>query len=225
MKKIIIIALIGLVVSFLTVEALLSEETVTSGTMSLEAVMDRVEARYAGPGFSVRFLQTSTLKAMEITDTATGSIFVKRPGMMRWEYETPTTQVIVADSKDLWIYRPEDNQVMHGAAPAFFGGGKGAGFLSDITRIRKDFDVSLDKPDSAGNPRVKLIPKNKTFDVATIYLTLAGATFEITTLVTLNTFGDETRFELIDYQFNQTFFPSLFQFVVPEGAQVLTLDQ
>jgi outer membrane lipoprotein-sorting protein len=43
--------------------------------------------------------------------------------------------------------------------------------------------------------------------------------------VTLNTYGDETRFELIDYQFNQTFFPTLFQFVVPEGAEVLTLDQ
>jgi outer membrane lipoprotein carrier protein len=225
MRKIIAIALIGLVSPFLSAKALLSEETAAPGTMSLESVMDRVEARYAGPGFSVRFLQTSTLKAMEISDTATGSIFVKRPGMMRWEYETPMTQVIVADSKDLWIYRPEDNQVMHGAAPAFFGGGKGAGFLSDITRIRKDFDVSLDKPDAAGNPRIKLVPKNKTYDVATLNLTLSGATFEITNLVTLNTFGDETRFELIDYQFNQTFFPTLFQFVVPEGAEVLTLDQ
>jgi outer membrane lipoprotein carrier protein len=225
MRKILTIVLVGLVLPLLDGGALFPEETATPATMPLEAVMDRVEARYAGPGFSVRFLQTSTLKAMEITDTATGSIFVKRPGMMRWEYETPTAQVIVADSKDLWIYRPEDNQVMHGAAPAFFGGGKGAGFLSDITRIRKDFDVSLEKPDTAGNPRIKLIPKNKTFDVATIYLTLSGTTFEIANLVTLNTYGDETRFELIDYQFNQTFFPALFQFVVPEGAEVLKLDQ
>jgi outer membrane lipoprotein carrier protein len=225
MEKAIKIVWMGLVLSLLGAGALYSEETAAPSAMSLEAIMNRVEARYAGPGFSVRFLQTSTLKAMEITDTATGSIFVKRPGMMRWEYETPTTQVIVADSKDLWIYRPEDNQVMHGAAPAFFGGGKGAGFLSDITRIRKDFDVSLEKSDSAGNPRIKLIPKNKTFDVATIYLTLSATAFEISNLVTLNTYGDETRFELIDYQFNQTFFPTLFQFVVPQGAEVLTLDQ
>lgn len=225
MKKAIAMGLIGLMMSLLGGKVLYCAETAAPGTMPLESLMNRVEARYAGPGFSARFLQTSTLKAMEITDTATGSIFVKRPGMMRWEYETPSTQVIVADSKDLWIYRPEDNQVMHGEAPAFFGGGKGAGFLSDITRIRKDFDVSLEQADAAGNPRIKLIPKNKTFDVATILLTLSATTFEITGLVTHNTYGDETRFELIDYQFNQTFFPTLFQFVVPEGAEVLTMDQ
>ena len=32
---------------------------------------------------------------MDITDTASGKAFFKRPGMMRWEYEEPDRQVIV----------------------------------------------------------------------------------------------------------------------------------
>ena len=49
------------------------------------------------------------------------------------------TSVVGSDSKKLWIFRPEDNQVLVGEAPAFFGEGKGASFLSDMKSIRKIF--------------------------------------------------------------------------------------
>lgn len=225
MKKNKLIGFILLAVTLFGSTPLFSQETTSSNTASIDSILSRVEERYAGAGFSVRFLQTSTLKAMQISDTASGSIFVKRPGMMRWEYESPSPQLIIADGKDLWIYRPEDKQVMHGAAPEFFSGGKGANFLSDITRIRKDFDVSLESPDSEGNPRVRMIPKKKTQDVAAIQLTLSGKTYEIFNLVTLNAFGDQTRFELADYKFNENFSPGLFQFVPPQGTEVLKLEQ
>lgn len=192
---------------------------------SVESILDRVIARYEGPGFVVRFVQTSTLKAMNITDSAAGQIFIKRPGMMRWEYDAPSAQTIVSDGTDLWIYRPEDNQVMHGAAPAFFSGGKGAGFLSDMNRIRQDFDATLESPESPGVYVVKLTPKKTTYDVSAIRLMVSTLTAEVTTLITRNAYGDETRFELIDYRFDQVLAPSLFQFTIPEGAEVLTLDE
>lgn len=196
-----------------------------SGATNVDDILDRVIARYEGPGFRVRFVQTSTLKAMNITDSAAGQIFIKRPGMMRWEYDTPSAQTIVSDGTDLWIYRPEDNQVMHGAAPAFFSGGKGAGFLSDMNRIRQDFDATLARPESPDVYAVKLTPKKTTYDVSAIHLMVSIHTDEVVALITRNAYGDETRFELIDYRFDQVLAPSLFQFAIPEGAEVLTLDQ
>ena len=70
--------------------------------LSLNEIMDKVEKKYDVVDFSSYFVQESTLKAMDITDVASGSIFVKRPGMMRWEYDKPDKQTIITDGKKLW---------------------------------------------------------------------------------------------------------------------------
>ncbi|MCK4467734.1 MAG: outer membrane lipoprotein carrier protein LolA, partial [Desulfobacterales bacterium] len=85
--------------------------------LSLDEIMDRIENRYAAKGFSANFSQESTIKAMDITDTASGNLFVMAPGMMRWEYEKPDQQLIITDGKRLWVYRQDDNQVMVGTSP------------------------------------------------------------------------------------------------------------
>ena len=74
---------------------------------------------------------------MEITDRAAGKAFFKRPGKMRWEYETPDRQTIITDNETLWIFRPEYNQVMIGKAHYFLEFGKGFSFLSYIKIIKK----------------------------------------------------------------------------------------
>ena len=78
----------------------------------VEAILAGLQKRYNADGFSARFDQTSTLKAMEISDSAAGTIAVKPPGKMRWSYMAPERQIIISDGKSLWIHRPDDNQVM-----------------------------------------------------------------------------------------------------------------
>ena len=55
----------------------------------LDTILKELEKRYTGSQFSADFLQESTIKAMEITDFASGRVYVRYPGMMRWEYEKP----------------------------------------------------------------------------------------------------------------------------------------
>lgn len=192
---------------------------------ALDEIIARVEDRYAGPGFTARFFQTSILKAIEVTDTASGQIFVKRPGMMRWEYEHPEQQTIVTDGKTLWIYRPEDHQVMIGKAPTFFGDGKGAGFLSDIRQIQNQFLISLENRDPNGDYRLKLFPVEKTFDIALISLTVSAKTFDIVKIITYNAYNDETRIALSDIQLKHDLDDQLFTFQIPEGIEILYLDE
>jgi outer membrane lipoprotein carrier protein len=190
----------------------------------LDKIMEEVEKRYAGAGFTARFDQQSTLKAMEITDTAFGKVFIKRPGMMRWEYEAPEKQVIITDSTTLWIYRPMDNQVMTGDAPSYFKDGKGASFLSNMKIIRQNFDVTPEETDEFYYV-VKLVPKEKKYDISAIYLSISKATFDVARIVTYNSYGDETFIEMSDFQFNQNLEDSLFHFTVPEGADILQLEE
>jgi len=161
---------------------------------------------------------------MDITDTASGRLLIKHPGMMRWEYEVPDRQIIVSNGFQLWIYRPDDNQVMIGKAPAFFGDGKGASFLSDITRMRENFTITLEKSGRAEHHILKLVPRNKTFDLSVIYLTISSDTYDVVQIVTYNSYEDETRIELSEIRFNPDLDNSLFIFIAPEGAELLRLD-
>lgn len=192
--------------------------------LSIDEIMDRIEKRYAGNGFSAYFVQESNIKAMDITDSASGKLFIKRPGMMRWEYEKPEKQIIITDGRELWIYRPEDNQVMIGKAPAFFGEGKGAGFLSDMKLIRKNFIILPGEKENHDYYKLKLLPRKKTYDLSSIHLSISKKTFDISQVITYNPYGDETRIKISNLQFHKHLDDDMFRFNIPDGTDVIQLD-
>ena len=199
-----------------------------STRLTVDHILDRVEKKYADSKFSADFVQKSTIKAMDITDLATGKVYIKYPGMMRWEYEKPDRQIIITDADKLWIYRPEDNQVMTGNAPTFFRDGKGASFLSDIRLIRQKFDISLEQGKQGQSDlfyHLKLIPLEKTLDISTIRLMVSKQTFNVLQVSTQNFYGDETRIDLINSAFGVDLNDSLFSFKIPEGVDVLQIDE
>jgi outer membrane lipoprotein carrier protein len=199
--------------------------TADSDAADLEKILKGVETRYSGKGFSVAFFQESMLKTMQISDTAEGRLTVKRPGKMRWEYILPDPQTIITDGTSMWIHRPADNQVMVGKAPAFFGDGKGAGFLSNIRQIRKSFHVKVQPASDKGHYRLQLIPIHPTPDIAKIILSVDKDSFQVDQVVSFNTYGDETKISLNNYQFNLDPKEELFSFVMPEGIDVVELNQ
>lgn len=191
---------------------------------TLKEILKKIETRYAGSDFSANFDQRSTLAALKISDTASGKVFFKYPGMMRWEYEKPEPQIIITNGTDLWIYRPLDNQVMVGKAPAYFGGGKGASFLSDIQHLKKYFDIGLKTSDPDGFHVLKLIPKKKRTDLVEILLTVEAQSAVVVRVVTRNAYQDETRIQFTGHRFGRKLNKSLFYFVVPKNIDVLQLD-
>ncbi|MEE4608290.1 MAG: outer membrane lipoprotein chaperone LolA [Desulfobacteraceae bacterium] len=190
----------------------------------VEEILARLEARYAATGLEARFTQVSTLQAMDITDTAEGRLWIRRPGQMRWEYTAPEPQTIVTDGERLWIYRPLDRQVMIGSAPSFFGDGKGAGFLADIGQLRRQFDVSLN-PDAAPSTHgLTLVPRHQQPDLVRVELEIAAADDTIETVTTFNAYGDKTRIVLKDVVFHDHLDDTLFQFEIPQGVEIVQMD-
>jgi outer membrane lipoprotein carrier protein len=199
--------------------------TLDAPLLSLDDVIKKVEKHYSVSGFTADFSQTSSIKAMEITDSASGRAFFKRSGKMRWEYETPDPQMIITDGKTLWVFRPEDNQVMIGRAPSFFEGGKGFSFLSDMKVIRQKFSMVLEKETEEEFFVLKLLPREKTYDIVEIYLWISRKTFDVVRILTYNSYGDETRIVFNNIQLQENLDDSLFNFEISEGVEVLQLDE
>lgn len=192
---------------------------------TVDRVVAGVEARYNVTGFTADFDQESILKAMAVTDTASGRVMVRQPGEMRWEYQVPDPHTIITDGRNLWIYRPEENQVVVGRAPALFGKGKGAGFLANIKTIRKGFQISLVPSKDPALYRLKLVPNRSTPDLKAVELDIVKKTFDLVRIITFNVYGDETRIELKHFDFKKPPPASLFRFKVPKGADVVQMNQ
>ena len=192
--------------------------------LSIDQILDEVEKVYTAAGFSADFIQASTIKAMDITDSAAGKLSVKYPGKMRWVYQTPEEQIIVSDGEHLWIYRPQDNQVLRGQAATFFGDGKGAGFLSDIRKIRDDFSITLEDIRFGDFYSLVMVPRQKTWDLVRINLLVSKQDYHITQVYTYNAYEDVTRIEFSNLVFNGAMEPSLFEFKMPDNVDILELE-
>lgn len=202
-----------------------AESQKASSDAGMDAILNGIEKRYSGKGFSAAFFQESMLKAMQISDTAEGRLIVKHPDKMRWEYTLPDKQTIITDGQSLWIYRPEDNQVMVGQAPDFFGQGKGAGFLTDIKQIRKSFSIQKKPAENNEYHRLELIPKKPGDDLAKIILSIRKTDFQVDQVVTFNAYGDETIIVLNNYQFDLNPDDGLFKLEIPDGVDVVRVEK
>ncbi len=196
-----------------------------AGRLSSDEIMDGIEARYDVTGIYARFEQTSTLKALDVTDSAEGRIYIKQPGRMRWEYDRPEKQSIITNGETLWIYRPEDNQVMIGKAATFFGEGMGGVFLSDITTIRKNFGIKLTSVNDAGDYELELTPIKALNGIQTVLITVSKDTFDLIRVVTLNAYGDETSLIFEDSKFDEDIDNGFFEFIPPEGTDRTSLEE
>ena len=196
--------------------------------LSIDQILDGIEKKYTNSEFSADFIQKSFLKAMDIIDQASGKVYIKYPGKMRWEYKTPDRQIFITDGEKLWVYHPDDNQVQVGKAPAFFKNGKGASFLSDISLIRQEFEISLKKGQRDEDDPfyyLKLIPREKTLDITEILLMVAKQTFNVVQIITIDLYGDENRIDLLNFEFGIKLNDSLFSFKIPKGADVIQMDE
>ncbi|BBO83061.1 hypothetical protein DSCO28_36270 [Desulfosarcina ovata subsp. sediminis] len=223
MKRIAIVIMLSLFAGVM-MGGLTPAFAVMEAEKTIDTIIAGVESRYNVPGFTAEFDQESILKAMAVTDTASGRLMVRQPGKMRWEYLVPEPQTIITDGRDLWVFRPEENQVMVGKAPAFFGEGKGAGFLSNIKTVRNSFRISLETANDPELYRLRMVPDKASADLIEVKLDVARKSFDVVRIITVNVYGDETRIELKNVDFTVTPSESLFRFEAPAGADVLQMN-
>jgi outer membrane lipoprotein carrier protein len=75
----------------------------------VKAVAEAVDAHYN----HLRSLQaefTEVYRGAGMERTESGTLWLKKPGKMRWEYRSPREKLFVSDGKSAWFYVPDDRQ-------------------------------------------------------------------------------------------------------------------
>src|SRR5947209_10531599 len=113
---------------------------------TLDDVVRDLEGTYSRMiDLRAEFTQTAFNKSLNQTIPAQGTVYLKKGGKLRWEYQEPTPQEIVSDGKKLWVYTPALNQVNVGDAPEALAGPAGS-FLAGLGRLRAEFSVRFLNP-------------------------------------------------------------------------------
>ena len=160
---------------------LLCGHSAASRPLPVSEVLEKVRQRYGTADLEADFVQESHLKAMGIADVAKGHVYFRSPAMMHWHYQTPEEHRIITDGHTVWLYRPAENQVMLGQAAEYFGDIKIVDVFTDPERLMNDFEVTL-APEAfqeKGWYVLKLVPKIKRSNLATLYLSISKSTFDI----------------------------------------------
>ena len=106
---------------------------------------------------------TETYEGAGIERTESGSLWLKKPGKMRWEYRIPREKLFLSDGKDAWFYLPGDRQVRRTSVKKLDDLRSPLGFLLGKTRLEKELDGLSMAPDEApltpGNTVLRGVPK------------------------------------------------------------------
>ena len=190
--------------------------------------MAGVEGAYARVAdLRADFTQEAFNRSLGQTIAAEGTVYLKRPGKMRWEYRTPSPQQIVSDGHSLWVYTPDLNQVNVGEAPRALAGPAGS-FLAGLGKVREEFTVRYLNPaaktDAAGNPVLDLTPKRPTPVLTRLILTVDGEDFLVRKAVLYDQFENAVTMLFTRITVNSGLADRLFTFTPPKGVAVVPLE-
>lgn len=183
----------------------------STGITQLKSFLDGLETLQAS------FTQTVQQPGENALYTSNGVFYLKRPGQLRWEYDAPNPQVIVADGDRIWLHDIDLEQVSHRSQKAALKGTP-AQLLSGTAPIDKNFTLQ-DEGEKDGLDWVELRPKEK--EAQFVRLRLALAHNELKRMVMYDNFGQVTSFTFSDIKRNPELSSKLFVFVPPSAVDII----
>ena len=162
------------------------------------------------------FLQILLDDNGEVIQESSGKVVILRPDKFRWDYKEPFPQQIIADGKKFWIYDSELEQVTVRSAdqavtdtPALI--------LSGKRSLDENFIIKEE-----GKHKtlvwVALLPKTSDTDFMKIRMAFNP---ELAAMELEDHFGQITRILFTKVERNPKLDQKLFEFVVPEGVDVV----
>ncbi len=158
--------------------------------------------------------------------------------LFRWEYTQPNNQEIVSDGRTLWVYLPENRQVIQSDIELTrqVSQEDPMTFLTGLGNLSRDFLISWAEPnrDVDGNWILSLRPRRASSLIREMKLVVdkeavndfvrnsrTGRFFPILSSYVTDPNGNTTLIEFSDLRINRGVSDLTFRFIVPAGVEVV----
>ncbi len=186
-------------------------------------IVRKLQERYDQTrAFKAQFRQEMKIASLGASDEAEGTVVFKKPGKMRWDFQTPHAQQIVSDGSTLWIHQPDDRQVLKAPFKGAFVSTTPVSFLLGVGRITDEFRPQSDtRGCTATRLYVGLVAKSSE-DVGALAFGVDRATFDIVEAAVTDPLGNVTTLTFSDIERNVEIPDATFDFQIPPGVDVIT---
>jgi outer membrane lipoprotein carrier protein len=156
--------------------------------------------------------------------TETGTLWLKKPGKMRWEYRSPREKLFLGDGKNVWFYVPSERQVRKTSMKKLDDLRSPLAFLLGKTQLGKELlGLSLAPevaPLASGDVILKGVPRGFQDRLNQVLLEITAEN-SIRRIVLHQADG-----ATIEYRFNEqkedvAISDQHFEFRVPDGVEVV----
>jgi outer membrane lipoprotein carrier protein len=190
---------------------------------SIHSIASAVDHRY-------NHLQTLQAEFTEIYRgagmgrTESGTLWLKKPGKMRWQYRSPREKLFVSDGKDAWFYVPGEPQVRRTPVRQLSDLRSPLAFLLGKTKLEKELSGLSAATDIApltpGNVVLRGVPQAMSDQVSQALIEVTPDSW-IDRIILEGTDGSSTEFRFRGQKEDGKIDDQSFRFEVPAGVEVI----
>ena len=168
--------------------------------------------------YQAKFQQQLQDASGEVREAESGDFWLQRPGKFRWHYIDPWEREIIADQGTIWLYDAELDQVTVRPVGEALVNTPAALLAGDLAAL--DSYAINGEALSSGGFDIRLVPLGTRGDFKSIGLgfNAAGGLIQ---LVLQDRFEQRTVITFSEGELNPELPASVFEFVVPDGADVI----
>ena len=186
-------------------------------------VAGAIQRKYDGvKDFSASFTQTYEGGVLRRKSSDAGTVFVKKPGKMRWDYTGPEKKLFVSDGQTMFLYFPGEKQVIKNDVPSQDQATSAVLFLMGKGDIVRDFNIRWADGGSDTTYRVRLDPKTRQAEYDWLEITADRETLRIVGLMAADAQGGRSSFTFSNFKENTGLADKIFQFTIPRGTEVIS---
>jgi len=153
-----------------------------------------------------------------------GTLWLKKPRKMRWEYRSPKEKLFISDGEVVWFYMPEERQVRKTTLKKLDDLRSPLAFLLGKTKLEKELTglskVVEDAPLDARDMLLRGVPTGMAGQVSEVQLEITPSD-QITRIVLMDADGAETEFRFASWKENVEMSDRRFQFTPPAGVETV----
>ena len=201
----------------------LFSSTAVAASEDLHATAKAVDEHYN----HLRTLQaefTQTYRGNGAERTESGTLWLKKPGKMRWEYRSPKEKLFLSDGKNAWFYVPGDRQVRKTSVAKLEDLRSPLAFLLGKTKLEKELDGLSTAPDvapfQAEDVVLRGVPKALAGRVGQVILEITPER-HIARIIVEEIDGSATEYRITDQKEDVVLGDDRFRFAPPLGAEVI----
>lgn len=197
-----------------------------AGEPRIEAEVAALQRKYSG----MRDLQMDFVQSYgwpgRRPRTESGRVFLRRPGLMRWEYREPSEKLFLSDGESIHFYLPDRKQVQKSRVgrsrdrrlPFLFLLGRG-NLKRDFSRI----EWAREKPFFAGNRVLAAVPGKAAGPLAEVLMEYDPGRMQLQRVALIERGGARNDFIFTNIRENAGLGKRLFEFQAPADVETVGL--